>query len=76
LGVEKRPVMRLFRRRRFDRIFPAVAAAILLLAVAASPQLAGTGNPLRMLAIGLGVGGIGVVILFAVLKVVERRTDR
>ena len=68
--------MRLFRSRRFDRIFPALAATVLLLAVAASPQLAGSSNPITMLAVGLVVGGIAVAILFGVLKLRDRRADR
>lgn len=69
-------VMRLFRHRRFNRIFPALAATVLLLAVAASPQLAGGGNPVKTLAVGLGVGGIVVAIVFGMLKLRDRWADR
>ena len=65
--------MRLFHTRTYNQLFPALAAAVALMAVAAAPQLVDPTNLVRVLTVAIGVGTIGSAILFLILKVLDWR---
>jgi hypothetical protein len=66
-------VMRLFRRRLFADIFPALAAGVVLCAIAVEPQIADATNPGRAFLNGIVGGAFGILMLFLFLKALELR---
>jgi hypothetical protein len=64
---------RLFRHRRIAQIFPIGCAAAFILGVVAAPMVLGVSTVGRAIMYSVGIGLVGSIGLFAILRVLDRR---